>query len=174
MGGNKMKLKAKLSASFLLLTLLCQLFLATACSSKVRYLNDIPCYDISEAFIHSQSASDGYSYYKRDEISFFLELPDYVNDFSVVYSTDVNDINEIGVFHCADEKSAEEFFSVISAYLKEQQTTQRAFIESYAPHEVPKLEGAEARQYGNYVVYTILSAEDKKAVWELTDKKLRG
>jgi hypothetical protein len=167
-------LKKRYVSSVLTLTFLSQLFLFTACSSKVNYRDDIPCYDICEAFIQSQNSSDGYSYYTEEEISFFLELPDYVNDFSVVYSTDVNDINEIGVFHCADEKSAEEFFSVISAYLKEQQTTQRAFIESYAPREVPKLEGAETRQYGNYVVYTILSAEDKKAVWELTDKKLRG
>ena len=167
-----MKLKAKLSASFLLLTVLCQLFLATACSSKVRYLNDIPCYDISEAFIQSQSSVD-YSYYTEEEISFFLELPEYVSDFSVAYSTDVNDIDEIGVFHCANEKDAEEFFSVVSTYLEEQQATQKAFIESYAPREVPKLEGAEAKRYGNYVIYTILSSDGKEAAREIANEKLR-
>ena len=70
--------------------------------------------------------------------------------------------------------SAKEFFGTVSSYLEDQRVTQKAFIESYAPREVPKLEGAEARRYGHYVVYTILSAEDKKAVWDLTDKKLRG
>ena len=164
--------KKRYVASVLTLTFLVQLFLFTACSSKVSYRNDIPCYDISEAFIQSQGYVE-YSYYNEEEISFFLEMPEYVSDFSVAYSTDVNDINEIGIFYCADENDAEEFFSVARAYLKEQQATQKAFIESYAPREVPKLEGADARRYGNYVIYTILSAEDKKSVWEIANEKLR-
>ena len=166
--------KKRYVSSVLTLTFLSQLFLFTACSSKVSYRNDIPCHDISEAFIQSQNSSDGYSYYTEEEISFFLELPEYVSDFSVAYSTDVNDIDEMGIFHCTDEKSAEEFLGAASAYIKEQQATQKAFIESYAPREIPKLEGAEAHRYGNYVVYTILSAEDNKAMRELTDKKIRG
>ena len=164
--------KKRYVASVLTLTFLAQLFLFTACSSKVSYRNDIPCHDICEAFIQSQGYVE-YSYYNEEEISFFLEMPEYVSDFSVVYSTDVNDIDEMGIFHCTDEKSAEEFLGAASAYIKEQQATQKAFIESYTPREVPKLEGAEAHRYGNYVVYTILSAEDKKAVREIVNEKLR-
>ena len=169
-----MKIKARLCAFFLLLTVISQLPLTSACSSRAKYRDDIPCHDVSEEFIQSQSGSVEYSYYSGEELSFFLEIPEYVTDLSVAYSTDVNDINEVGVFHCANEKSAKEFFGTVSSHLKEQQTTQKAFIESYTPREVPKLDAAEARRYGNYVVYTILSAEDKQIMWELTDKKIRG
>ena len=167
-------LRTKYTAFILTITVLCQIFIFIACSKKGNYRDDIPCRDVSEAFIQSQSGSVEYSQYSREELSFFLDIPEYVTDLSAIYSTDVNDINETGIFRCTDETSAKEFFGTVSAYLEEQRVTQKAFIESYAPREVPKLEGAEVRRYGNYVVYTILSAEDKKAVWELTDKKIRG
>ena len=168
-----MNLKEKCSAVFLLFAFICQLFLVTSCSSKIKYRDNIPCHDISEAFIQSQNNSVEYSYYTEEEISFLLDLPEYVNDLSVAYSTDANDIDEIGIFHCTDEKSAKEFFDTLSSYLSEQQATQKAFIESYAPREVPKLDAAEARRFGNYVIYTILSAEDKKTLLEITNEKLR-
>ena len=169
-----MNLKKRCSAVFLLFAFICQLFLFTSCLSKIKYRDGIPCHDISEAFIQSQNNSVEYSYYTEEEISFLLDLPEYVNDLSVAYSTDASDIDEIGIFHCTDEKSAKEFFDTLSSYLSEQQATQKAFIESYAPREVPKLEAAEARRFGNYVIYTILSAEDKQIMWDITDKKIRG
>ena len=169
-----MKQKAKHTAIILILTVLGLPFLFVACAPGSKYRDGIPCREVSEAFIQSQGGAVEYSYYNGEELSFFLEIPEYVTDLSVAYSTDVNDINEVGVFHCADENSAKEFFGTVSSYLKDQQTTQKAFIESYAPHEVPKLEGAEARRYGNYVVYAILSSKDKKTLWDITDKKIRG
>lgn len=168
-----MKLKTKHTAFILTLLIFGQLFLITACSSKENYRDDIPCTDLTKEFINSKSNQPDYSYYDRDEISFFLDIPEYVTDLSVIYSTDVNDINEIGVFHCADEKGAEKFLETVSSYLQEQQAGQKAFIASYAPREVPKLEGAEVRKYGNYVIYTILSSDGKMAVWEMAEKKLR-
>lgn len=166
--------KTKYTALILTLTVLCQIFIFTACSGKENYREGIPCRDLTEKFIASQLSAPDYSYYDREELSFFLDIPEYVTDLSAIYSTDVNDINEIGVFHCSDKKSAEKFLDTLISYLEEQQKGQKAFIESYAPREVPKLDGAEVRRYGNYVVYTILSAQDKKAVWETIEKELRG
>jgi hypothetical protein len=167
-------LKTKFAAFILTLTVFGQIFLITSCSQKDNYRNDISCYELTDDFINSQSNSHDYSYYSGDEISFFIKIPDYVTDVSVIYSTDVNDINEIGVFRCADEKGAEAFLAEVSSYLQEQQKGQKAFISSYAPREVPKLEGAEARRYGSYVIYTVLSSDDKKTLWETAEKKLRG
>lgn len=167
-------LKTKYTAFILISVIFGQLFLVSACSSKKKYRDDIPCTDMTEEFINSKSNQPDYSYYDRDEISFFLDIPKYVTDLSVIYSTDVNDINEIGVFHCTDQKGAETFFETVNSYLQEQQDGQKAFIASYAPREVPKLEGAEVRRYGNYVIYTILSSDGKMAVWEMAEKKLRG
>ena len=95
------------------------------------------------------------------------------DDFSVIYSTDANDINEIGIFHCEDEISAKEFFTVLKGYVSDQQENQKAFIASYAPREVPKLDVAEARRYGNYVIYTILDQNAKNEVFDEAKELLR-
>ena len=79
-----------------------------------------------------------------------------------MYSTAVTDINEIGVFHCENKDNAKDLTEIVSKYITDMQSEQKAFIGSYAPRELPKLESAEVHQYGNYVIYLIMNDEDKE------------
>jgi len=45
-------------------------------------------------------------------------------------------------------------------------------MKEYMPEEFPKLESAEVKTAGNYVIYAILSDNDKKAAFDAFNKAL--
>ena len=136
-----------------------------SCSKSTSYRDDIPCSKISKAICDEAEVDGGYSMYDSEHIGFLFEDTSLFDECSVVYSTEVTDINEVGVFYCGDKDSAKALTESVSKYITEMQAEQKAFIESYAPRQVPKLENAEVRQYGNYVIYLILDETTQKNAW---------
>ena len=149
------------------------LILLVSCSKSNSYRDDIPCSDIARDLCDKSEVMGGYSEYDKNHVAFLFEDTSLYDDCSVRYSTEVTDINEIGVFHCNNKDNAKALTETVSKYITETQTDQKAFIESYAPREVPKLENAEVRQYGNYVIYLVMSAEDKEDAIEEIEKFLK-
>ena len=66
----------------------------------------------------------------------------------------------------------QELKKLTEEYLETMKNDQHAFIASYAPEELPKLERAEVRVFGNYVAYAILSDEDRTLFFDTVEKKL--
>jgi predicted small secreted protein len=149
----------------LLIGLLLICMLLSGCA-KNTYREGIACSDISTAAV--QAIADGLEYTEYDDThkEFYFSDSTLYDDCSIVYSTDVSDINEIGVFHAIDEKSARSLEDLCRAYLEKMREGERAFIESYAPHELPKLEDARAERYGCYVIYCIASPEDSEEIFK--------
>ena len=147
-------MKKILSSLLSVLILLC-LF---SCSQK-SYRDDVSCTELTQRLIDEADIEGGYEAYTKENIDLLLDISDLYNDFSVIYSIDANDINEIGVFHSEGKKQAEELFKAVEKYVTDMQKNQIAFISSYAPHEVPKLKKATVKKYGHYVIYAI--ADDK-------------
>lgn len=75
-----------------------------------------------------------------------------------VYCSTKATTEEIGLFKCTDEKSAEALLKAA----KDRVESQRATYSSYAPGEMPKLDDAIVKQDGNYVFY-IVTADSAKA-----------
>ena len=67
----------------------------------------------------------------------------------------------------------EEIRDLAEDYLEDLLEEQSAFIASYAPEELPKLEGAEVRTFGNYTVYAIADDRDRALIFETVEKALR-
>ncbi len=80
-----------------------------------------------------------------------------VSDSQVYCSTKAT-TEEIGLFKCTDEASAEKLLAAAKARVK----SQRDIYSSYAPGEMPKLDDAIVKQSGSYVVY-IVTADSAKA-----------
>ncbi len=152
--------------SLLFVTLSTLLVFLPSCKKAENYRDDISCARISKEMCDEVASFGEYSEYSEEDVRLLLRGTSLYDDFRIIYSSDANDINEIGVFHCPDEQSSKEFLSVVKDYISEQQENQKAFIASYAPREVPKLEAAEVKRYGNYVIYTILDENAKKEVFE--------
>ncbi len=155
---------------FLSLTLLC-IILLTACSGKE--LNDgIKCSELGKTV--TDTLSDGMEYAPFDEKQQSLVTADKskYDDFHHVYSSDSTDINEFGIFHAADGK-AEELAEDCEKYVNDLKEGSRSFIASYAPEQLPKLDGASVRRFGNYVVYTVLPTDKAEEIFKELEKKLQ-
>ncbi len=144
-----------------------------SCNQKPAYADGVPCSGLTDAVIQALPSSSGYSAYGRDQIEFFFEDTKIPDDYSLIYSTASADIDEIGVFHAPDAASAAELQSIVQRYIDDMRLTQTSFIASYAPEELPKLENAEVKLFGNYVVYIILSDEDRNLAYSEIERVLK-
>ena len=144
----------------------------SACAKQGKYRDDIACRLITNELSVLCPAENGYSNFGPEQIKYFFDDTNIPTDYSMIYSTDAEDINEIGIFHCADADDAEDMLEIVREYIENMQETQVNFVSSYAPYEIPKLEGAEARRYGNYVVFVILDTNERKTAFSAIENEL--
>ncbi len=144
------------------------------CSEKEPiYADDVSCSELMDTLEKQIPVPFGYETYSPEQIQFYFENTDDHDDACLRYSKQSENINEIGIFHAPDAQARKELEGVIDRYLDELRTDQSAFIGSYAPEELPKLEGAEQRSYGNYTVYVILEEADRELIFETVEKLLQ-
>ena len=156
----------------ILLILLCLLTLAfSSCKQQTRG-SALTSKGVSSALIAEISEPDAYMEYTSEDISYFSFASGKDLDISVLYSLDSTDVGEIGVVQVESDK-AKEMLSEIEDHLKAQREEKSAFLKSYAPDELSKLENAKAKRFGEYIVYTILSPEDTEAVFKKAEELLK-
>ena len=94
-----------------------------------------------------------------------------LGDYRVLINRYGANIDEFGVFHAAkDGKSAGELKTLAEAYLARRL---QIWMDEYMPEEKPKLENAEVRASGDYVIYCVLSDTDKSAAFEAFEKAVK-
>ena len=69
-----------------------------------------------------------------------------------------------GFFHVTDG-NADSMEALLKDYLTRSYEKNQSWYDSYIPKEIPKLRDAEVKVFGNYVIYTICSKEDRAAVF---------
>ncbi len=136
------------------------------------YTDELSCAELMDTLEKQVPVDFGYETFGPDQIQFYFENTDAHDDACLRYSKQSENINEIGVFHTPDQASAREIRELIDRYLTQLAEDQGAFIGSYAPEELPKLEQAEYRTYGNYTVYAILDEKDRTLVFQTAEKIL--
>lgn len=90
-------------------------------------------------------------------------------DACVDWEIDISDkqdsnINEVGVFRVENASDVKAVEKILKEYLKAQKLRLGDLLDSYNPAEKPKLDNAVVTVKGNYVIYSILSADDTKSV----------
>ena len=150
--------------------LICAVFLFGC--SKMEYSDDKSCRELGEGIEALLDDSQEYSEFDGAHVDIYFDDSAEYDDLFAVYSTDNNDINEFGVFHAPNANVADDLLESCREYVEDMREGSRAFIASYAPGELPKLDGAEVRRFGNYVVYTVLSDSDAQAVFDYVKAEL--
>ena len=145
-----------------------------SCKSGGEYADDIPCAEILDTVEEQIPIDLGYESFGGDHIKYYFENTELDDDHSLRYSTASEDINEMGIFHAPNEGDAKKLKEITERYLDGLLEEKGAFIGSYAPKELEKLENAEARIFGNYVAYAILSEDDRKLFFDTIEAKLKG
>lgn len=145
--------------------------LLTGCSKKEKgYADDVPCSELMDSVEDQIPVNFGYETFGGEHIQFYFEDTELPDDLCLRYSALSEDINEVGIFHASTEEDRKKIEALSEDYLKNLLEEKRAFIASYAPEELPKLENAEVRSFGNYTVYAILDDDDRELVFETVEK----
>ena len=79
-------------------------------------------------------------------------------------------VDEIGVLKGRDKAHAGEIYASVQSMLQLRLDT---WMNEYMPEEKPKLANAECKQLGNYVVYVILSDENRAAALKAFEDALK-
>ncbi len=145
-----------------------------SCGAKKEYADDIPCSELLDTAEEQIPIDLGYESFGGDHIKYYFEDTELDDDRSLRYSVASEDINEMGIFHAPDERSVKELKEITQRYLDGLLEEKGAFIGSYAPKELEKLENAEVRTFGNYVAYAILSDDDRELFFETVETELKG
>jgi hypothetical protein len=144
-------------------------FLFASCNSA-SYRSDLSCNDISNAILSDTSKE--FIEYESYYTDYIISDQALYNDCTVIYSLEVNDIDEIGIFRATDKESANIIRQELTVYIDGMRQTERAFIESYAKDELPKLDAARVESLGLYVIYVISDTDSVNKIITATEKVL--
>ena len=141
------------------------------CARK-EYANNVSCAELLDTVLTALDDGMEYKDFDSAQRKFYFEDSDEADDCRMVYSLDTNDINEIGIFHAPDKEETQDIAEDCREYVEDMRQNSRAFIASYAPSELSKLDGAQVRIYGNYVIYAILPTELIESVFYEVERVL--
>ena len=116
------------------------------------YRDDIDCDALVVNAENKIALGTGLELMNKGEIS--ISVQTYLCDA-------VEAANEFGILRYDDEKTAATNASLVKDYLKSLQ--EDSLYRSYFPDEEYKLDEWEVKTFGNYVVYAVLSAENRSA-----------
>ena len=157
----------------IILSICCIGCILASCNKK-EYSDTSTCENVSNELKREISVPAGeFSKYTEEELKFFFSSPALYNDCSVIYSKDTEDIAELGVLHAEDENAAKKLLDDVKLYIKKLQEQKLEFLSNYSPNEVEKLNSAEARRFGNYVIFTVASPNEKKCIFEKAENILK-
>lgn len=130
---------------------------------KEEFKDSASCEQIGKAI--EATLGDGQEYLRHDEAhrDLYFDKDEY-DDFYSAYSASTTDISEFGVLHAPDARTADELYDEACDYVSDMKEDERAFIASYAPDELTRLDAARVKRFGNYVVYTVLDKDTANEV----------
>ena len=143
------------------------------CRQKSNYRDDVSCSTITAEICEDLTREGTYLPFGEDHVRFSFEDTDRFADKSLVYSEASENIDEIGVFRAKSEEDIEVLRRLCEQYVTTLREDMRAFVESYAPREATKLDRAEVKVFGRYIVYTVLSDADRTEAYEEIEELLR-
>lgn len=147
-------------------------FALSSCSSKTAYADNLSCAELMDAAEDSVPVRFGYETYGSEHLQYYFSDTELPDDHCLRYSALSEDINEIGIFHTNGKEDRKAVQQLCQSYLKELKEEKSAFIAGYAPEELPKLEYAEVRCFGNYTVYAIASESEREKIFDTIEAKL--
>lgn len=132
-----------------------------SCSQK-DFNASITCKELSTSLKREISVPEGnFEEYTEDELDFLFSTPKLYDDIYIIYSSDSTDVCELGVLHASSKENAQLLYEEAKNYIKSTQEQKREFLRNYSPAELSKLNCAEARLLGEYIVFVIAEQGDR-------------
>ncbi len=143
-----------------------------ACKND-KYSSDLSCNDITNTLQKRISELNEYTAYSESDIEFILENDDHFDSCSIIYSISGEDIGEVGVLHAKSGSDARKLLEDARNYIEQVCEDKNSFVENYLPKERSKLDCADAKRFGNYVVFAMLESDVRDTVFAEAEKMLK-
>lgn len=155
-----------------LLSLPCA-FIFTFCSAKT-FSDSLACNELSSTLQKEISVPYGeFGEYSSADLNLFFPDSELFDDFYVIYSKDNTDVSELGILRASNEENAKKLLEDAQLYIKDNQEQKREFLRNYSPSELEKLNSAEARRFGNYVIFTVADQDEKSKIFQKAEELLK-
>lgn len=145
--------------------------LLAACGGNGSYRDDVSIDELAAA-VDAAIADSGAMIEAPDNyISGTMQMPvsEYDGYCIKLNSMGVN-IDEYGIFKGKDSEQVQEIKKAAEEYLR--WYMEERWMPEYMPQEYPKLENAEVKVAGNYVMYAILSDSTRASAFEVFQNAL--
>lgn len=165
-----MKKITKITAFMLSVVLLAGLLAGCGGGDKVK--NDVPVAELAALVDPAIGADGNLSEAPATYIQGMMGMDvSAYEEYVVKINAYGTNIDEYGIFKGSDEAQAKEIADAVEAYLQMRNDT---WMTEYMPEEYPKMEAAEFKTVGCYVMYAILSDDAKAAGFAAFEDALKG
>ena len=147
----------KLLSAFLVITMLFTVLVS--CGGEITFKDDVSVAALADAGKKHISLASNLTNASDEFMTFFLNIDaDLYTDFAVMTPAGSSSIDEFGIFKASSAENVANIENALKTYLTGRVAT---WDTRYSQTEKPKVDGAKVTVYGNYVIYTILSAEEQ-------------
>ena len=151
--------------SLLLAAMALAALLAGCGGSKVK---DVPVSELADKVAAALGKTDMEAIPDNYVKGYLRHDPEELGDYAILKNVMGTSIDEFGVFK-AGTMTADALKQMIEDYLK---VLQDSWM-NYQPEEKPKLDGAEIKVVGDYVMYAILSDADRETAFKAFESALK-
>ncbi len=145
--------------------------LAACGSSGSKVKDDVAAADVSKAVVAALPA-DSFAAASETYITGVMKMEvSGFKGYDVEANSKGENIDMFGVFQGSDEKQTAEIKKACDDYLQMRKDT---WMPEYMPEERPKMDAAEVKVVGHYVMFAILSDSDKTAAFGAFEKALQA
>ena len=160
-------MKCLKSGICLMLTSLLLLFICSCGASD--YANDVGVESIDTRAKEALALNGGYYNADSDFMTFTFHDPEYVDAYAVTFAQTSTDISEYGIFHVSESDKVDDMVALAEGYLESYKAN---WMTNYLAEEYPKIENAQVRAFGCYVVYSILDENATDRLHETVEQML--
>ncbi len=157
------------------LLFLCLAFAFASCNNTSAYRDDIACEALAVNAEKKVNLKDTLAFVEEGDMT--LSVLPHISE-AVATATDSKvrftggfSFDEYGIFHCTDSAAVEKVQKNAKDYVKSR--AEDTLYRSYFPGEEYKLDEAEVKVFGNYVVFAILSSENRSAFFAEIEQLLK-
>lgn len=141
-----------------------------ACGGKTQ-TRDVPAADIAAAVAEKIGKTDSLTAVESNWIRGWMKTDAALfGDYTVMINVYGANVDEYGIFKAGEEMSVADIEKTVEAYLE---LRLQSWMDEYMPEEKYKVEDAEYKVIGDYVMYCILSAEDAEAAFATFEGMLK-
>ena len=141
---------------------------ALLCACGGSKVKDVPVKELSDKVAAALGKSDMETIPDNYVKGYLRHDPAELGDYAILKNVMGTSIDEFGIFK-AGTMTADQLKTMIEDYIK---VLQDSWM-NYQPEEKPKLDGAEIRTVGDYVMYAILSDADKETAFKAFEGALK-